>query len=160
MSAARASQVCQSNVNQSPSWNKDFYLFSLFALNIPTVCISNRVVVAVFFGKTHPGVTAIIVEIFRIPCGLNLFQKKKKYFTDNGHFWNVSCQLKLNGSRKKKHCPTGTKTDQLSDRPMVKKLLFKKKITIIRKLKRKEIKLPLNGTKSSARFISFKLLYW
>ena len=50
------------------------------------------------------------------------------------------------------HCPFGTKIDQLSDRPMVKKLLFKKKkITIIKKLKRKEIKLPLNGTKSSAR---------
>lgn len=57
------------------------------------------------------------------------------------------------------HCPFGTKIDQLSDRPMVKKLLFKKKITIIKKLKRKEIKLPLNGTKSSARCISSKLLY-
>ena len=29
MGAAQASQVCQSNVDQSPSWNKDFYLLSL-----------------------------------------------------------------------------------------------------------------------------------
>ena len=58
------------------------------------------------------------------------------------------------------HRPFGTKIDQLSDRPVVKKLLFKKKkITIIKKLKRKEIKSPLNGTKSSARCISSKLLY-
>ena len=33
MSAARASQVCQSNVDQSPSWNKDFYLLPLIYTN-------------------------------------------------------------------------------------------------------------------------------
>ena len=62
--AQRGPQVCQSNVDQSPTWNKDLCLLPLPITYQPFV--SNRVVVVVFFLanlnlNTFPVVTAITV---------------------------------------------------------------------------------------------------
>ena len=75
MSAARA-QVCKSNVDQSPTWNKDFYLLPLTYQPF----VSNRVLVAVFFFanlnlNTCPAVTAITVGWKKFEQPLKLWVK-------------------------------------------------------------------------------------